>query len=197
MNPHLPSRSPRPHGPWFIHETVEVYEDPYIRLFRDRVTRPDGRPGQHVVVTMKPGVCVLAVDGDHHIHLTSEFHYAIGRVSLEGVSGGIEPGEDSLQTAQRELAEELGLRAERWDYLTTVDPFTTIIASPTQLFLARDLHPVPRNPEGTEVIETIRIPLEEAIDRVQSGEISHAPTCVGLLWIASVFFRATNNQSDT
>lgn len=177
----MTDEQPRPHGPWLIHSTHETYEDPYVRLWVDQVTRPDGRPGQHVVVEMKPGVCVLAIDDDDHVCLTSEFHYAVGRISLEGVSGGIEPDEDPLVTAQRELAEELGLQATDWEYLTTVDPFTTIIRSPTRLYAARGLSACPTQPEGTEVIELVKIPLSEALAQVHSGEISHAPTCVGLL----------------
>jgi ADP-ribose pyrophosphatase len=177
----MPHQPARPHGPWLIHATHETYQDPYVRLWVDQVTRPDGRLGQHVVVEMKPGVCVLAMDDDDHVYLTSEFHYAVGRVSLEGVSGGIEPGEDPLETAQRELAEELGLQATEWEYLTTVDPFTTIIRSPTRLYLARGLTSCPTQQEGTEVIDLVKLPLRQALDHIQSGEISHAPTCVGLL----------------
>ncbi len=171
------------HGPWKIHATVEKYADPFVRLWVDRVTRPDGAPGQHVVVEMKPGVCVLAVDDERHVYLTSEFHYAIGRVALEGVSGGIEPREDPLQTAKRELAEELGLQADSWEYLTTVDPFTTIIRSPTRLYLARGLTNCPRRPEGTERIDAVRLPLAAAVEKIRTGEITHAPTCVALLLI--------------
>ena len=78
-------------------------------LRKDDVIRPDGRNGTHTVVRIKPGVSVLAIDSDRHVHLTDEFHYAIGRHSLEAVSGGTEPGETSLETAQRELREELGI----------------------------------------------------------------------------------------
>ncbi len=173
----------RKHGPWTIKETNLVYQDPYVALHVDQVIRPDGNAGQHVVVQIKPGVCVIALDTHHNVHLTREFHYAVGRESVEGVSGGIEPGEDPLLCAQRELQEELGLHAGHWQSLMTVDPFTTIMASPTQLYLATELTPVPNNLEGTETITTVVLPLDLAIRQVETGAITHAPTCVALMLV--------------
>lgn len=169
------------YGPWKILDTQEVYRDSFVNLKVDQVIRPDGLPGQHVVVGIKPGVCVLALDDQLKVHLTKEFHYAVGRDSIEAVSGGIEPGEDPDVTAVRELQEELGLKAGRMTYLTTLDPFTSCMVSPTRLYLATDLTEVADNPEGTEQIETVVMPLAEAVQSVLCGDITHAPTCVLLL----------------
>lgn len=170
-----------PHGPWKIKETDEVYVDPFVRVRVDQVVRPDGGDGQHVVVSMKPGVCVLAMDDDRQVYLTREFHYGVGRYSIEAVSGGVEPGEDPDLTARRELQEEIGIEAREWNFISTIDPFTTIVVSPTRLYLATGLSSVPRDPEGTEVIETVVMPLDDAIMMVNRGEITHAPTCVALM----------------
>jgi ADP-ribose pyrophosphatase len=170
-----------PHGPWKIKQSQERYADPFIRVRLDEVIRPDGDDGQHVVVSMKPGVCVLAMDDDQNVFLTREFHYGIGKYSVEAVSGGIESGEDPDLTARRELQEEIGLVADDWEYLTTVDPFTTIVVSPTRLYIARGLTTAPCEPEGTELIETVTMPLDEAVEQVMRGQITHAPTCVVLL----------------
>lgn len=169
------------YGPWKITGTTEVYRDPFVNLKVDQVIRPDGLPGQHVVVGIKPGVCVLALDDQGNVRLTREFHYAIGRDSIEAVSGGIEPGEDADATAVRELQEELGLKANQMTYLTTLDPFTSCMVSPTRLYLATGLSEVSSNPEGTEQIETVVMPLAAAVQKVLAGEITHAPTCVLLL----------------
>jgi ADP-ribose pyrophosphatase len=176
----------RDHGPWKILASREMYADRYVQVELDQVIRPDKQPGQHVVVQMKAGVCVLPLDERGWVYLTSEFHYAIGRISLEAVSGGIEPGEDPLETARRELQEELGLVATHWHPLVRLDPYTTIIRSPVQLYLATGLAPAPAAPEGTELIETVCLPLAEAIQRIHSGELTHAPTCVALLMAAAI-----------
>ncbi|MCA9248813.1 MAG: NUDIX hydrolase [Planctomycetales bacterium] len=169
------------HGPWQIRGTQEIYRDPWIEVQRDDVIRPDGRDGTHCVVRMKPGVSVLPVDDAGYVYLTDEFHYGVGRDSIEVVSGGIEPGEDRLLTAQRELEEELGIRAQQWDFLGSVDPFTTIIVSPTALFLARQLTFGATAQEGTEQIRTVKMPFSEAVRQVIEGQITHAPSCVLIL----------------
>jgi ADP-ribose pyrophosphatase len=170
-----------PHGPWQIVSSREVYRDAWIALRRDEVVRPDGRPGHHCVLDLKPGVCVLALDEHNVVHLTDEFHYAVGRRSLEAVSGGSDAGEVPEETAKRELAEELGILATELTSLGSVDPFTTIVSSPTALFLARGLTFGSAAPEGTERIMRVALPFAEALGRVLDGRISHAPTCVAML----------------
>lgn len=179
------SRTPGEYGPWQIKETERIYRDAFVEVQLDQVVRPDSQDGQHVVVFMKAGVCVLPMDENENVYLTREFHYGIGRYSLEGVSGGIEAEESGLETARRELAEELGLAASEWKRLTCVDPFTTIVVSPTELYLATGLSCVPSCQEGTEQIESVKLPLAEAVKMVTNGEISHAPTCVLLLLVAA------------
>ena len=169
------------HGPWKVKSSDSVYVDAFIAVRLDQVIRPDGNDGQHVVVNLKPGVCVLAIDEKNRLHLTKEFHYGIGRDSIEGVSGGIENGDDPLETAKRELQEEIGLQADIWEAHGTVDPFTTVVVSPTRLYIARGLSETSRSPEGTEVIEKVVLPMETALAQVMSGEITHAPTCVLIL----------------
>jgi ADP-ribose pyrophosphatase len=171
------------HGPWKIIRSNEVYRDPWIDVQRDDVIRPDGKVGTHCIVQMKPGVCVVALDDEEFVYLTEEFHYGIGRDSIEGVSGGIEDGETAQETARRELEEELGLKAERWTELGSVDPFTTIVVSPTRLYLAEGLSDGICQPEGTELIRLVRIPLAEAVRQVLDGQITHGPTTTLLLKI--------------
>ena len=169
------------HGPWKIVRSHAIYEDPWIQVRKDDVVRPDGEPGTQSVIRLKPGVTVLAIDTDRFVYLTEEFHYAVGRVTLEAVSGGIDEGEDALATARRELREELGIEARTWRDLGSVDPFTSNVVSPTQLFVASDLTFVKRAPEGTELIRSVKLDFDEALAMVLDGRISHAPTCVVIL----------------
>jgi ADP-ribose pyrophosphatase len=174
----------RAHGPWRILHSREAYSDPWVKVQRDECLRPDGREGSYTVVHIKPGVCVVAVDNVGNLHLTEEFHYGVGRVTLEAVSGGREPGEPPLVAAQRELREELGIEASSWTDLGSIDPFTANLVSPTQLFLAQQLRWCTASPEGTELIRPMVMPLAEAIERVMTGQISHAPSAVLILKIA-------------
>lgn len=173
--------SPEQHGPWQIVSRREVYRDPWIQVTRDEVIRPDGAPGSHCIVRLKAGVTVLAVDEAGNAYLTEEFHYAVGRETLEAVSGGIDEGETPEVAARRELQEELGITASEWIDLGACDPITSVVTSPAQLFLARGLTFGPRTPEGTELISCRKFPLVEAIQMVLDGRISHAPSGLAIL----------------
>jgi ADP-ribose pyrophosphatase len=168
----------RQHGPWTVRSTRDVYQDEWLHLAVDDVTRPDGKPGTYGVVRIQPGVCVLAVDDDGTAHLSEEFRYAVGRPSLEGVSGGIEAGEEPLDAARRELREELGIEAARWTALGAVDPFTSMVLSPAHLFLAEGLTFNKPRAEGTERIRRVPMPLAEAVRAVDDGRITHGPSMV-------------------
>ncbi len=176
--------APRHHGPWRIKSSRIAYQDPWVKVRRDEVIRPDGLDGSYATIGIKPGVCVIAVDAQGQVHLTEEFHYAVGRTTIEGVSGGIEAGDTALETAHRELAEELGITAERMIFLGTSDPFTASVNSPTALFVASGLSLGASRPESTELIHPVVMSLAEAVQAVVAGAITHAPTCVVLLRMA-------------
>lgn len=165
---------PISHGPWKILATTELYRDPWFTLRKDDVIRPDGLPGTYTVATLKPGVSVLALDDQGCVHLTKEFHYGVGRVTVEVVSGAIEGNEAPLVSAQRELAEELGIEADRWTHLGRIDPITGSVVSPIELFLAQELRFGEPQLEGTEIIQRVSMPLEEALTWVMDGRISHS-----------------------
>ncbi|MDP1561982.1 MAG: NUDIX hydrolase [Pirellulaceae bacterium] len=171
----------RAHGPWRIVDSQVRYQDPWVRVVRDEVIRPDGLPGSYCVITLKPGVCVVALDDQDRVHLTREFHYAVGEETVEGVSGGRDGAEPPLLAAQRELREELGLLAAKWIDLGQVDPFTANVFSPTQLYLAMELTRCERELEGTEQIQPVVIGFDQAIEMVMDSRITHAPSCVALL----------------
>ncbi len=173
--------TPKQHGPWQIVESNVVYNDPWIHVRKDDVIRPDGLPGTHSVVDLKPGVCVLALDDDNNAYLTEEFHYGVGRVTIEAVSGGIELDESPAVCAKRELQEELGIKAADWTEMGLVDPFTASVVSPTRLYLAQDLSFGESAPDGTEQIRCVKMPLRDALKMVVASEITHGPSCVLIL----------------
>ena len=171
----------RQHGPWQIVRSHEIYKDAWLEVRKDDVIRPDGAPGTHGVIFLKPGVSVLALDDEKQVYLTEEFHYGVGRLTIEVVSGGREPDESPLAAATRELEEELGIVAGEWIELGSFDPFTTMLSAPAELFLARRLTFGETRQEGTENIRCVKIGFDEALAGVMDGRITHGPSCVVIL----------------
>lgn len=172
---------PTQHGPWQILESHAIYQDPWIKVQKDDVIRPDGKPGTHSVVTICRGVSVLLMDHDRNVYLTDEFHYAVGRNTLEVVSGGLGEGEEALAGAKREALEELGITAGEWIPLGSYDPFTTMLNAPSQLFLARGLSFGESSPDGTENIRCVQVTFEQALEMVMNSVITHGPSCTVIL----------------
>lgn len=169
------------HGPWTILSSKKMYKNQWIEILQDEVIRPDNKRGIFGVIKQRGGVSVLPIDDKGFVYLTEEFHYAIGRNSLETVSGGIEGKETPLAAAKRELKEELGIVANEWLDRGLVDPLTTVLSSPQRLFLAKGLKFYKSDQEGTETITIVKIPLSEAIAKVLKSEITHGPSCVLIL----------------
>jgi 8-oxo-dGTP pyrophosphatase MutT (NUDIX family) len=147
----------------------------------DEVARPDGEPSRRATMRMKPGVGVLAVDGDGFAHLVRTFRYAVGKECVEVVQGGTEEGEEPLEAARRELKEELGIEAEEMTDLGLVDAVTSQVSAPAQIFLARGLSFGEHERESTEDLEAVKVGFEEAVRMVMDGEITQAISCTLIL----------------
>jgi 8-oxo-dGTP pyrophosphatase MutT (NUDIX family) len=187
--------TPRKHGPWTINASTVKYEHKLLTVNEDQVTRPDGTPGIYATARVKAGVSVLALDDEGFVYLASEFRYAVGRQTLEVVSGAIDEGEQIETAARRELREELGIEAAQLTALGRVDPMTSLIDSPAHLFLARKLRFVAQQPEGSERIVTVKLILAEATRLVYESEITHGASCV-LILRAQTYLQAERNDNE-
>lgn len=166
---------------WTVSSSKLKYKNPWISVREDCVIHPNGKPGMFGVVKMNPGVSILPIDDKGNVYLTQEYHYAVERETLETISGGINPGEDKLNAAKRELLEETGLVASKWIDFGVIDPFTTVIHSPNYLFLAQGLTFSKSNPEETEDIKIIQMTVAEAYQMVMKGEITHGASVTLIL----------------
>lgn len=155
-----------------------MHQGRIAKLRIDEVVLPRGTHDTYEYVEIKPGASVLAMEENRDVWLVREWKYAIGRQSLEVVSGGIEADEDPGAAAVRELREEVGLTAREWIPLGFVDPFTTMLKCPNYMFLARGLEHVGHDHEEGEIMDVLRVPFEEAYGYALSGAITHATSCV-------------------
>lgn len=169
-------------NPWQTRSSREIYENPWIRVREDAVIRPDGNEGIYSVVEMRGATGVVAIDEDGLVVLVGQYRYPTRRYSWELIQGGADPGEAPLAAIQRELREEGGLAAGRWEQLGGEIQVSNCVTDELgYLYLARDLEVVGEpEPEGTEVLALKRVPLAEAVAQALSGEISDGMSVIGL-----------------
>ena len=164
-------------GNWTIKKTIEKFANDYFKVYEDSVVQPDGKNGKYATIEFVPGVSVLAIDENEDVYLTKQFRYVAGRETLEVVAGGIE-NETPMRAAKRELKEELGIRAKEFTKLGKIRLDNSIIDSETTLYIARNLSFGKSDPDAEEELKRVKISFREAIEKVRSGEINHAPSCV-------------------
>jgi 8-oxo-dGTP pyrophosphatase MutT (NUDIX family) len=167
-------------GPWTIRGAQRVFKNDFIEVFNDQVTQPDGEDGEYATVRMKPGVLVLAIDDEENVYLTRQFRYALGAESLEAIAGGIDEGSPE-ENAKREAKEEMGIEADEWISLGAAETDTSIVRCPAHLFVARRLKFTEPEREGTEAMKPAKMKFDEAVEKVLSGEIKHALSCLLIL----------------
>ena len=159
----------------------EVYSGPVFTVTRDEVLLPDGKKGRRDLVHSSGGVVILPLDGEGNVTLVRQFRYAHGRVLLEAVAGKLEKGEEPFAAAQRELREETGFTAEKWDFLGAIETSPGFLTEKLYLYLARGLTGGTMDLDEGEFLEPVRFGLEEAAAMAADGRLSDAKTMAVLL----------------
>lgn len=162
----------------------DVYLGRIIAVRVDEVAMPGGGRARREIVEHLGAVAVVALDEDDHVTLIHQYRHPIGRRNWELPAGLIDKlGEDPVETARRELVEEVGLAAADWSVLVDVAASPGFTDEVVRVYLATDLATVERQAEGEEEADLVarRFPLDEAVRMILSGEIVNAAAIGGLL----------------
>ena len=177
---------PSPEPPAAMNDRIRtVHAGRVLKLNLETVTLPNGRVAELEIAHHPGGAAVVAVDAEGRTCLLRQYRHAAGGWIQEIPAGKLDGGEPPLACAQRELAEEAGCTARRWDALGAFFSSPGVLTEVIHLFLARDLTPVPAAPEEHEVFEVEWVPLDEAARLAARGELRDAKTLIGLSWAAA------------
>lgn len=184
MNVRRPTDQPER---WPVADSQELVPAGFVGLRRDTVTGPDGVAFDRDVVLHDDAVGVVVLDADDRVLLLGQYRHPVGHRLLELPAGLLDvPGEDPLEAAARELAEEAELRAADWRLL--VDAFSSpgFATESWRIYLARDLSSVSlaedfeREHEEADLTEHW-VPLDEAVQAVLDGRLTDAMAVIGVL----------------
>jgi 8-oxo-dGTP pyrophosphatase MutT (NUDIX family) len=158
-----------------------VYTGVVISVDVEHVPLPNGSIGRYEIVRHPGGAAVVAIDDRQQVCLLRQYRPAGGGWVWELPAGRLEPGEPPEATARRELREEAGCDAGRWDSLGSILSSPGVFAETIHLFMARDLAPGTASHEQHEVIEVHWFPISDAVRQALSGELRDAKTVIALL----------------
>ncbi len=162
-----------------------LYRGRIVNLRRDRVMIPGGKePALREIVEHPGAVAVLVLDKKQRLLLVRQYRQAASRILLEVPAGKLEPGEEPLSCAQRELAEETGCRGGKWRELAWFYTSPGFCDEKIYLFLAEGVTEGAPAPEGDELLEPLWIDLAEAQQALLQGGIHDAKTIIALHFAA-------------
>ena len=160
-----------------------AYDGGFLKVSRDQVTLPNGAVTWREYIQHPGAVVVLAILDDGSVLLERQFRYPLRRVFIELPAGKIDPGEDVLACAKRELQEETGYTASDWQYLTTIHNAIAYSDEHLDIFIARGLTVGPSKLDDGEFLETFSATLSEMLEMVRSGQITDVKTIIGAFWL--------------
>jgi len=172
-------------NPWRRVSRRVAYQNPWIEILHDEVTRPDGQPGIYGVVHFRHlAIGVVPLDEMDRVLLVGQYRYTLDHYSWEIPEGGGGLDESPEEAARRELLEETGYSGGRWRELCRAELSNSVTDEVTVLFVATDLEAGPASPEGTEQLQLRWIPFDEAMAMIGRGEIADAMTILALQQLA-------------
>lgn len=152
-----------------------------IRVAVDTFTAPDGTTVKRDLVQHPGAVVILPVLDAGHVVLLRNHRFAVNETLWEVPAGTLDPGEPVEECARRELAEETGYAAARWQALGYLYASPGVLDEKLHLFVAEELTPGPARPEVEEQLEPVTVPLADAVRMCLTREIKDAKTVTLLL----------------
>ncbi|MGA9117374.1 MAG: NUDIX hydrolase [Bacteroidota bacterium] len=160
------------------------YRGRVFDLVLEHIRHPSGEVTVREIASHPGGAVAVPLLADGRVLLVRQFRYPVGEEILELPAGRLHPGEDPRLAAARELEEETGWKAARWEKLAAIFTTPGFCSEVLHLFLATELAPLPGGPrreEGEQGMSVHMLPFREALRMAETGLIRDGKTLAGLL----------------
>lgn len=174
-------------NPWETLDIRDIYDNPWISVAEHQVINPSGKPGIYGKVSFKNLACgIIPLDDDGNTWIVGQYRYTLDEYSWEIPMGGVAVGTDSLNGAKRELKEETGLSASRWEKILNVHISNSITDETGVVYLAEGLEHGKTAFDQTEKIDIRKLPFADLLQLVLTGEITDVLSVAGILKLAAL-----------
>ncbi|MBU3622071.1 NUDIX domain-containing protein [Polynucleobacter sp. CS-Odin-A6] len=161
----------------------DIYGGIFLNMKRDQVSLPDGNQAIREYLTHPGAVAILAILDDGRVLLERQYRYPIAKACLEIPAGKLDPKEDHLLCAKRELAEETGYTAQKWSFIRRIHPVISYSTEFIDIYLAEGLVSGKSHLDEEEFLDVFAAPLEQLLDWVEQGEITDVKTTIAAYWL--------------
>lgn len=174
-------------NPWKTLGGRKIYDNPWIELTEYDVINPGGGKGIYGKVHFKNrAIGIIPVDEHHDTWVVGQYRYTLNEYSWEIPMGGGPLDEDIVVAAKRELREETGLTAARWENIMRIHTSNSVTDEVGYVFLARELTAGETEFDETEDLLIRKLSLKEAVDMVMNQEITDSLSIAGILKAARI-----------
>lgn len=152
-----------------------------IDYYQDTMQIPNGTTAKWDFINHKGAAACVAVKKNGNLVMVRQYRNALERETIEIPAGGINPGEDMRSAALRELEEETGYRAGRFEFLLSIRTTVAFCNELIDIYLAEDLEEGEQNLDEDEYLEIVEYPLSELLDMIEKGVIQDSKTVSAIL----------------
>lgn len=162
-------------------DTKRIYEGKIINLRVDKILLPNGRDAVREVVEHHGAVCVVPVTEDNLVYMVRQFRYPFNEMVLEIPAGKLDIGEQIWDAANREMEEEIGMKAGELIYMGEIRPSVAYLTEVIHMFLARGLKESQQHLDEDEFLEIETYPIDALVDMIMENKISDSKTIAAIL----------------